>query len=66
MTHLSTERFAPQHASVASETVDGVAILINLSTGAYYSMEQSAATHLDVDRGPALCVGDRRGARGGL
>lgn len=41
---LASDRFAPNRATVASESVDGIAILINLSTGTYYSMEESAAT----------------------
>jgi hypothetical protein len=41
---VTAARYAPHTANVASEIVDGVAILINLSTGTYYSMEQTAAT----------------------
>jgi hypothetical protein len=41
---MASDRFAPHREKVAAETVDGMAILIHLSTGAYYSLEGSAAT----------------------
>ncbi len=40
---LPTDRFKPDRERVAAEVVDGEAILIDLTTGVYYSMDGVAA-----------------------
>lgn len=40
--YAPTSRFQPNSAEIAAEVVDGEAILINLTTGVYYSMSDAA------------------------
>lgn len=40
---LSTDRICPNEPDIASKIMDGEAILINLQTGAYYSLRDAGA-----------------------
>jgi hypothetical protein len=41
--HSSTEKFGVKASDVAAKVIDGEAIIINLSTGMYYSLDQVGA-----------------------